>query len=160
MHKRTLTKIALLAAFITVSGAIKIPSIVAGTEFQLSAPIAVAICYVFGLKVYLLSGMLSSLLGLILGTQNLFNIAIALVFRLMVALVLFTVGRNKFSLVIAGPIASATARLTLSLFVDKLAYALIVAAIPGMIYTAVLSIPLALVLERVKKEFWRSEHAL
>ena len=43
-----LTHIGLLAALITVTGAIKIPSLLPGLEFQLSAPIAVAICYAFG----------------------------------------------------------------------------------------------------------------
>ena len=35
---------------ITVLGAIKIPNIIPGIEFQLSAPLAVAICAVFGFK--------------------------------------------------------------------------------------------------------------
>ena len=39
---------ALLAVLIAVSGTFRIPGIVPGTEFQLSAPIAVAICGVLG----------------------------------------------------------------------------------------------------------------
>ena len=45
---REISEIALLAAFIAVSGAFKLPSFIPGSEFQLSAPIAVAICGVFG----------------------------------------------------------------------------------------------------------------
>lgn len=41
---------ALLAAFIAVSGSFKIPSLIPGSEFQLSAPIAVAACGIFGIK--------------------------------------------------------------------------------------------------------------
>ena len=40
---REISEIALLAAFIAVSGAFKLPSFIPGSEFQLSAPIAVAI---------------------------------------------------------------------------------------------------------------------
>lgn len=47
---REISEIALLAAFIAVSGAFKLPSFIPGSEFQLSAPIAVAICGVFGIK--------------------------------------------------------------------------------------------------------------
>ena len=47
---KTMTEIALLTGLITISGAFKIPSLLPGTEFQLSAPIAIAICVVFGFK--------------------------------------------------------------------------------------------------------------
>ena len=46
---------------ITVLGAIKIPNVIPGIEFQLSAPLAVAICAVFGFKKYIIGGCLSSL---------------------------------------------------------------------------------------------------
>lgn len=160
MNRLELIQTALLAAFITISGAIKIPSIIPGSEFQLSAPIAVAICYIFGFKVYLIAGILSSVVGLILGTHTLLNVYIAMIFRIVVALVIFILGKNKLSLLLCGPIASTISRLSLSLFLDKLAYPLIAAAVPGMIYTMLLVIPLTLVLERIKREFWRSENAL
>ena len=48
---------ALLAVLIAVSGTFRIPGIVPGTEFQLSAPIAVAICGVFGFKKYITAGI-------------------------------------------------------------------------------------------------------
>lgn len=41
---KDLTTISLLAVLILISGSFKIPSPVAGGEFQLSAPIAVLIC--------------------------------------------------------------------------------------------------------------------
>ena len=63
---RYITEIAILTAMITVLGAIKIPNIIPGIEFQLSAPLAVAICAVFGFKKYIISGCLSSLIGLAL----------------------------------------------------------------------------------------------
>lgn len=52
---RYITEIAILTAMITVLGAIKIPNVIPGIEFQLSAPLAVAICAVFGFKNILLA---------------------------------------------------------------------------------------------------------
>ncbi len=71
-----LAETALLAAFITISGAFKLPGLLPGTEFQLSAPVAVAVCGVFGIRKYLAAGILSSAVGLLLGTQNVFNVLI------------------------------------------------------------------------------------
>lgn len=71
---RYITEIAILTAMITVLGAIKIPNVIPGIEFQLSAPLAVAICAVFGFKKYIISGCLSSLIGLALGTQTILNV--------------------------------------------------------------------------------------
>lgn len=70
---RYITEVAILTAMITVLGAIKIPNVIPGIEFQLSAPLAVAICAVFGFKKYIISGCLSSLIGLALGTQTIFK---------------------------------------------------------------------------------------
>ena len=47
---RQITEIGILTAMITILGAIKIPNLVPGIEFQLSAPLAVAICAAFGFK--------------------------------------------------------------------------------------------------------------
>lgn len=147
---RLLTEIALLSAFITVTGAIKIPGLFPGTEFQLSAPIAVAICAAFGFSKYILAGLLSSLCGLILGTQNFLNVFIAMVFRLTVGLVLAFGGTNFFTVTISGPLGSAVARLLLGLFVGKAVWPLVLTAVPGMIYTAIGAWPLAIILKRVR----------
>lgn len=154
MTQRNLTQIALLAAFITVTGAIKIPSFIPGTEFQLSAPLAVAICYAFGAKVYFISGLISSTVGLILGTQNILNVTIAIIFRLSVLGCMFLIGKNKLSLIVAGPVGSTLSRLFLAIWLDKAAYVLLIAALPGMVYTAICSIPLAMLLYKIKNVTW------
>ena len=61
---RYITEVAILTAMITVLGAIKIPNVIPGIEFQLSAPLAVAICAVFGFKKYIISGCLSNRLSI------------------------------------------------------------------------------------------------
>ena len=144
---REISEIALLAAFIAVSGAFKLPSFIPGSEFQLSAPIAVAICGVFGIKKYLLAGILASAGGLLLGTQTIFNVLIAMLFRIVVALLYAVLGKTKIFYMLSGPVAS-SARLALSLFIGKAVYPLLAAALPGMIFTALTSRLFASVLEK------------
>lgn len=151
-----LTEIALLAALITITGAIKLPSLFPGMEFQLSAPLAVAICVVFGFKKYILAGLLSSAAGLLLGTHNLFNVAIAMQFRLVVGAMIALFGRRLWVIALAGPMGTLVARLTLSLALGKAASALVLAALPGMIFT-LLAAP---VMVRVLKKVTAARHAL
>ena len=135
---REISEIALLAAFIAVSGAFKLPSF----------PIAVAICGVFGIKKYLLAGILASAGGLLLGTQTIFNVLIAMLFRIVVALLYAVLGKTKIFYLLSGPVASSAARLALSLFIGKAVYPLLAAALPGMIFTALTSGLFASVLEK------------
>lgn len=58
MNTRNIIKISFLGILITVFSFIKLPGIIPGTEFQISAPVAVAICAVFGFKNYILAGIL------------------------------------------------------------------------------------------------------
>lgn len=146
---RELTMIALLTAFITVSGALKLPGFFPGTEFQLSAPIAVAICGVFGIKRYIIAGILSSVIGLILGTQVIFSVAIAMIFRVIVAAIYYFFGSSKLFYIISGPLGTFTARLCMSAIVGKAAIVLVMAAIPGMIYTALSAGFIAVILKRI-----------
>ena len=100
----TLCEIAILVAMISILGSIKIPNIIPGIEFQLSAPLAVAICSVFGFKKYIISGILSSVICLALGTQNILNVAIAMQFRLIVGLLLYLAQNHLYMIIFAGPI--------------------------------------------------------
>ena len=146
-----ITDIALLAALLTVAGAIKLPSLMPGLEFQISAPLAVAICFVFGFKKYILVGILSSAISLALGTHNLFNVAIAMQFRLMVGLVYVLCGRHYWSVALAGPIGTFTARITLGLVLGKGVWALVAAALPGMVFTFLTAPVMVKVLQRISQ---------
>ena len=57
LNTRDLTTTALLAILIIISGTFRIPSPLAGGEFQLSSPIAVLICACFGFKRYIIAGV-------------------------------------------------------------------------------------------------------
>lgn len=149
---RQITETGLLAALIFLTGSVKLPGLVPGTEFQLSAPLAVAICAVFGFRQYITAGIIASVIGLALGTQNFINVFIAMVFRLSVGGVLAVGGTSWPVVVMAGPIGSAVARLSLGTVIGKAAIPLIIAAIPGMVYTALAAWPFTLLLKRVKAQ--------
>lgn len=147
---RWLTEISLLAALIAVTGAVKLPGLIPGTEFQLSAPLAVAICAAFGFTKYITAGIMASIIGLMLGMQNLLNVFIAMIFRLTVGGVLGVFGTAWPVVAIAGPIGSAMARLAMGGLLGKAVIPLLIAAAPGMLYTAAAAWPLTLMLEKVK----------
>ena len=145
-----LCEIGILKAMITILGSLKLPNIVPGIEFQLSAPLAVAVCSVFGFKKYFLSGCLSSLLCLILGTQNILNVAIAMQFRLIVGILLLLFPGRLWMIVLAGPIASTVSRLSLYLFLGNFTYVMMALAIPGMIFTAAAAPVFVKILRKIK----------
>lgn len=144
MAKRTkeTALIGLLAALITVTGLFRLPGIVPGTEFQLSAPVAVGIAAAFGFRRYLISGVLSSLVSLALGLQNILNVAVAMTFRLAAGGVLLLLGNTFLVVVLAGPVGTFCARLVLSLFTGTNVWVLVTAALVGMGYTAASAYPI------------------
>lgn len=142
MGSRAISEIGLLTALIAVTGAFRLPSIFPGADFQLSAPAAVAVCGVFGFKKYIVAGTLASAIGLITGTQTVFSVGIAFVFRLTAGCVVALHRRNLWVIAIAGPIATGVSRLCFSYVLGVPFQPLLLAAAPGMLYTAVLAIPL------------------
>jgi uncharacterized membrane protein len=154
----TLAEISLLAAFIVISGSFKIPTGIPGSEFQLSAPVAIAICAVFGFKKYLMAGMLSSCILFMLGLHTLFNIEIAMVYRIVSGGIIAIFGARLPALVFAGPIGTLAARKTLALTLQIPALPLIIPAIPGMVFTALTSYPLMKVIQNVYQQTRRKQH--
>ena len=146
----SLCEISILTAMITILGSLKLPNIIPGADFQLSAPLAVAFCVVFGFKKYFISSCISSLLCLILGTQNILNVAIAVQFRLIVGLLLHISKNRLWMIVLAGPIASIMSRLSLYFFFSNFAFSMILFAIPGLIFTAITAPVLVKILQKIK----------
>lgn len=134
---KELTTIALLGVLILLSGSFKIPSPIAGGEFQLSAPIAVLICACFGFKRYILAGVLASALGLMLGMHNIINVLVQMVFRLVAGGTLAFFGTSFATIALSGPLGTFAARLVLWQVTGVSWLVLTAAAIPGMIFTAV-----------------------
>lgn len=133
---RNICEVAILSGLIYVSGLFRVPGLLAGSEFQLSAPIAVAVCGVFGFKRYIIAGVIASAIGLMMGTSTLFNVLIAMTFRLGTGAVWLCLGSHRLFYVLAGPVGTTLARFVLSLFVGKGFWIMLSAAAPGMLYTA------------------------
>lgn len=143
MAKRTkeIALIGLLTAMITITGLFKIPGLIPGTEFQLSAPVAVGIAAAFGFRRYLISGVLASLVSLALGFQNLLNIAVAMSFRIAAGGLILLLGNSALIVILAGPLGTFLARLLLALITQTNVWVLTAAAAPGMVYTAIAAVP-------------------
>ena len=137
VNMKELTTTALLGVLILLSGSFKIPSPIAGGEFQLSAPIAVLICACFGFKRYIIAGVLASILGMMLGMHNIINVLVQMVFRIVAGGTLALLGTNLLTVAISGPLGTFAARIVLWQVTGVSWIALTAAAVPGMIFTAV-----------------------
>ncbi|AKL94809.1 hypothetical protein CACET_c13440 [Clostridium aceticum] len=147
---REITLISLLAVIIAISGSFKIPGPLPGTEFQLSAPIAVAIAVSFGFKRYILAGMIASAITLTLGTHTIINVVIAMVFRVVAGGILHFFKPRFISITIAGPLGSIVARMVLGLLLKSPIGVMIIAGLPGMLYTAITAWSLSKLLIKIK----------
>lgn len=137
VNMKELTTTALLGVLILLSGSFKIPSPIAGGEFQLSAPIAVLICACFGFKRYIIAGVLASILGMMLGMHNIINVLVQMVFRVVTGGTMALLGTNLLTVAISGPLGTFAARIVLWQVTGVSWIALTAAAVPGMIFTAV-----------------------
>lgn len=142
MRANDVTQIALLAAVISLTGMLKIPLGFPGTEFQLSAPIAVVIMSIFGFKKYFTAGVISSTVLFLLGMHTIIHVAIAMIFRLVVGAIIAAFGRNAITISVAGPLATLTARLVLSLVLQVSYIPLVLGSVPGMLITLAISYPM------------------
>lgn len=115
----------------------------------MSAPFAVAICSVFGFRRYLIAGLIASAVQLILGTHTLLNVGVAMIFRVTAGAIVAWGANHPWAVAFAGPAGTAAARLCLSYVLHAPAAPLLLAALPGMVYTALLAAPLAGVLARI-----------
>ncbi len=146
-----MTTTALLATVLAVLGTFKLPSIVPGCEFQLSAPFAVCIAACFGFRRYIRIGILASAINLILGTHTIVNVTIAMIFRLVAGGILALFGVNPVTLAISGPLGTVAGRLVLGGISGTDPLALIAAAAPGMVFTAVAATVMYPVMKRLAR---------
>lgn len=132
---RGISETALLSVLIAVSGFFKIPGFVPGSEFQMSAPLAVAVCGIYGAEKYIAAGLIASSLCLVLGIHSILNVLVAMTFRLVVALTWTFLGSGKIFYTFSGPMGTIAARGVVALLLGKGFYALAAAAFPGIIFT-------------------------
>ena len=134
-----LTITALLAVVLLLAGMFRIPSPVGGGEFQMSAPLAVLMCAYFGFKRYLAAGVLASVLGMALGTANIFNVLIQMTFRVVAGAVVAASGDFLPGVMLGGPLGTLAARVVLGQVTGVSWLVLTAAAAPGMVFTAALT---------------------
>ncbi len=134
---REMTTTALLAVALAITGTFKLPAILPGCEFQLSAPFAVCIAACFGFRRYIRIGLLASALNLALGTHTIVNVSIAMIFRLVAGGILSVFGVHPVTLIISGPLGTLTGRLVMGIVMGTDPWPLILMAAPGMAFTAV-----------------------
>lgn len=148
---KELTTTALLGSILALLGTFKIPGIIPGTEFQLSAPFAVCIAASLGFRRYLGIGILASCINLLMGTHTILNVTVAMVFRIVVGLIITVIGVNPISLIISGPLGTIAGRIVLGGILHTDYKVLILGAVPGMIFTAVVAGLFYPVFERILK---------
>lgn len=146
-----MTRICMLASLIALTGMIKIPSPIPGSEFQLSAPIAIAIAIVYGFRRYITAGILASLIMFMTGLHTIINVEISMVFRLVAGGIISSFGHSIPVIVLAGPLGTIAGRLVLANTLNIDVWPLILAAIPGMIFTMILVVPATKILARTSK---------
>lgn len=151
MNTKKIVKISFLSVLLTICSFIKFPGLIPGTQFQISAPIAVSICSIFGFKIYILAGIISSITTFILGTHNLISILNSFIFRVIVGLVLYIFKKNIITISIAGPIGSIVSRFILSFMLKTDFIALLTPSIPGIIYTLFTAYPATLLFKKILK---------
>lgn len=127
----------LLTALLVILGMIKLPSLIPGAEFQLSAPYAVCLAAAVGFRRYLGIGACASCIQLLLGTHTIWNVAVAMVFRLTAGALAAWKPSGKLRILLAGPVGTGCARLALAAMLRTPALPLLAAALPGMVFTAV-----------------------
>lgn len=149
MQKNELAVTAMLAAVLAVLGTFKIPAIVPGAEFQLSAPFALCLAACFGFRRYFTIGILASAINLLLGTHTILNVAIAMIFRLIAGGLIALLGARPVPLVISGPVGTAAGRLALAAIIHTSPLLLLAGAAPGMIATAILTPILYPIMKRI-----------
>lgn len=144
MTSKDITQISVIAAILTILAVLKIPSIIPGLDFQLSAPAALLILAFFGIKKYFLGGLLSSVLLLIFGVFNPINVIISIIFRVIAIAVVYLLKINVLSLVLSSVLGSLVSRLLLSIILNLPVWVVLLNAIPGVIFTLIVAIPLYL----------------
>lgn len=157
MKHRAITETALLAALLFAAGLFRLPSPAGVGEFQLSAPLAVGICAVFGFRIYLAAGLAASFLVLLTGTGTILHVITAVIFRLAAggAWALFGMGRLYF--LTAGPCGTLAARAVLAAVTGQPFWLLAAAALPGMLFTVCASAPAARLLLRCRRGFGKEK---
>ncbi len=136
---RELATDGMMSAALLIMGMLKLPSFLPGAEFQLSAPFAVSIAKTLGFKRYLAIGVAASACGFLLGVQNILNITVAMIYRIAVGVILTVWKESRAAVIVSGPCGTLLSRIALAWLLGADWAVLVLYALPGMAFTAVLA---------------------
>lgn len=136
---RMLVTDSMMSALLLITGMLKIPSLIPGAEFQISAPFAVSLAKNLGFRRYLAIGVVASVCGFFLGVQNVVNIAVAMIYRMIVGVILTLFRDSDLAVAVSGPCGTLISRIVLAQALGADAWMLILYAAPGMAFTAVMA---------------------
>lgn len=135
MSTKSITQISVIAALLTLFSLFKLPALLPGLEFQLSAPISLLILAFFGIKRYFIGGLISSALLLVIGAVNPLHLFISFVFRLIAILIVYISGVSLRSLCLASCAGTLISRIILAEFLHLPPILLVAHALPGVLFT-------------------------
>lgn len=148
IQTKDITLIAFFAVILRVAGMFALPGVIPGTEFFLSAPVALAIAKVFGCKIYFFASTISCILGFFMG-MNLIGCFRVALFAWTVVFFCVIFGNSIPVLGIAGPSGTMFARYLIAVLTNVPFFPLFAAAVPGAIYTVLCYIPCIKLLEKL-----------
>ncbi|WP_105996037.1 hypothetical protein [Staphylococcus agnetis] len=137
MTTKSITQISAIAALLTVFALFKLPAILPGLEFQLSAPVSLLILAFFGIKRYFIGGLISSVILFIIGAFNPLHLCISLIFRILSISVVYCLGVSLRTLCIAGCVGTLVSRIVLAEFLHLPPIVLVAHALPGICFTLI-----------------------
>ncbi len=154
MNIRKVIELSFLSSIMTIFSFIKFPGLIPGTEFQVSAPVAICICVIFGFKKYILAGIISSFLTLLIGTHNTINILNSFIFRIVAGGIIHFSSKDIFSISIAGPVGSIASRFLISILLNANFISILIPSIPGIIYTFMTAYPITRLFKKIIRKRW------
>ncbi|MDP4448503.1 QueT transporter family protein [Staphylococcus hyicus] len=137
MTTKFMTQISAIAALLTVFALFKLPALLPGLEFQLSAPVSLLILAFFGIKRYFIGGLISSMILFIIGVFNPLHLCVSIIFRLVAIGVVYGLGVSLRTLCLAGCVGTLVSRVILATFLHLPPIVLVAHALPGICFTLI-----------------------
>lgn len=137
MTTKSITQISAIATLLTIFALFKLPAVIPGLEFQLSAPVSILILAFFGIKRYFIGGLISSATLFIMGVFNPLNLFISIMFRVVAIAIVYFCGVSVRSLSIASCAGTLSSRLILAGILHLPPILLVAHALPGILFTLI-----------------------
>lgn len=91
-------------------------------------------------------------MGFCLGLQNIYNVITAMVYRVVAGAIIAVFPNSRVAIVVSGPCGSFACRVVLGLILHASIGALLLFAVPGMIFTAITAPIITKLVEKLLKQ--------